>query len=87
MTHSQTLARFISETKYENIPDEVIEFTKLCILDWLGTALAGKDKAPIQMINQFVEETGGNPQSTTITGIKTSAVNSCASKQADKPYC
>ncbi|MBK5502676.1 MmgE/PrpD family protein [Peribacillus sp. TH14] len=75
MTHSQTLARFISETKYENIPDEVIEFTKLCILDWLGTALAGKDKAPIQMINQFVEETGGNPQSTTITGIKTSAVN------------
>ncbi|RUQ27162.1 MmgE/PrpD family protein [Peribacillus cavernae] len=75
MTHSQTLARFIYDTRYENIPEEVIEFTKLCILDWLGSALAGKDKAPIQMINQFVEEIGGNPQSTTITGMKTSAVN------------
>lgn len=75
MTLSQTLARFIHDTKYENLPKEVVEFTKLCILDWLGSALAGKDKAPIQMIHQFVEEMGGNCQSTTVTGIKTSIVN------------
>lgn len=75
MTLSRTLAKFVNKTKYEDLPQEVIDFTKLCILDWLGCALIGKDKKPIQIIQEFVEEMGGNQQATLVTGGKSSVVN------------
>lgn len=75
MTLSRTLAQFINKTKYEDLPQEVIDFTKLCILDWLGSALAGKDKEPIRMIQEFVEEMGGNQQATLVTGGMSSVIN------------
>jgi 2-methylcitrate dehydratase PrpD len=72
---SQSLARFIIDTKYEDLPKEVVEFTKLCILDWLGSALAGEMKPPVRMIHEMVQELGGNPQATLITGGKSSIAN------------
>jgi 2-methylcitrate dehydratase PrpD len=69
---SQSLAHFVTNTSYEDLPKDVVEFTKLCILDWYGSALAGKEKPPVQMILRMVEEMGGNPQATMITGEKTS---------------
>ncbi|GAB7386460.1 MmgE/PrpD family protein [Bacillaceae bacterium] len=72
---SAALARFIVGTKYEDLPQNVVEFTKLCILDWLGSALAGKGKPPVQMIKAMIEEMGGSPQSTLVTGGKSSVLN------------
>ncbi|HEX7063719.1 MAG TPA: MmgE/PrpD family protein, partial [Bacillales bacterium] len=70
---SELLARYITNTNYDDLPRDVVAFTKLCILDWYGSAFAGKEKPPVQVILQMVEEMGGNPQATTVTGKKTSA--------------
>jgi 2-methylcitrate dehydratase PrpD len=69
---SQSIATFILNTRYEDLPGEVVDFTKLCILDWLGSAIAGKEKKPIQMIDRMVKDLGGSPQSTLVTGGKSS---------------
>lgn len=75
MELSKKLANYVVKMSYEQIPDHVIEFTKLCILDYFGSALAGREKPPIQMIDQFAKEMGGNEQATLVTGGKTSAMN------------
>ncbi len=75
MTLTEKLAHFIKETSYEKLPEDVVGFTKLCILDWLGSAIAGKEQPPIQMMKEFVNDMGGNEQATLITGGKSSIVN------------
>jgi 2-methylcitrate dehydratase PrpD len=76
MTLSQTLANYVNRTRYEDLPENVVEFTKLCILDWYGSAVAGKDTKPIQAIKELIEEWGGKEQATLVTGGKSSIGNS-----------
>ncbi|MEB3103622.1 MmgE/PrpD family protein [Ferviditalea candida] len=75
MTLSRQLANFIVSTNYENLPKDVVEFTKLCFLDWLGSAIGGESKAPIRIIREMVLESGGHPQATLISGEKSSVAN------------
>lgn len=75
MKLSEKLADFIVGTSYEDLPDPVVEFTKLCILDWLGSAIAGAGKQPIRMIDRLVREQGGSEQASLVTGGKTSMLN------------
>ena len=42
-SHTRAIAQFISQIRYEDIPDEVIARIKLLILDSLGCALYGSD--------------------------------------------
>ncbi|MBO8167882.1 MAG: MmgE/PrpD family protein [Thermoanaerobacteraceae bacterium] len=73
---SQRLAGFINNTEFSLLPAEVVEFTKLCVLDWLGSALAGSDKVPGKIITQVVAELGGAPQATVLAdGSKNSCLN------------
>jgi len=74
MSLSERIASFISKTRFEDLPEDVVEFTKLCMLDWLGSAIAGKDKQPIKIINDMVKEMGGIPQATLVTGGKSSVI-------------
>lgn len=75
MSLTGKLADFILETEYESLPDHVVEFTKLCILDWLGSAAEGAVKPPAQMIDQLMQELGGHEQATLVTGGKSSVAN------------
>ncbi|RNF38916.1 MmgE/PrpD family protein [Planococcus salinus] len=75
MTLSQALANYQTKLTYEDLPEEVVSFAKLCILDYFGSALAGSTKEPILMISETIEEMGGNPQATLVTKGKTSALN------------
>jgi 2-methylcitrate dehydratase PrpD len=72
---SKTIAQYIAATTYEDLPEDVIHFTKLCILDYFGSAFAGSSKPPIKMIEAFVREMGGEEQATLVTGGKTSVMN------------
>ncbi|NRF94371.1 MmgE/PrpD family protein [Paenibacillus frigoriresistens] len=72
---SVELARFIRGTRYADLPPDVVAFTKLCILDWLSSALAGEKKVPVQMIRSMVEELGGHAQATLVSGGKSSVAN------------
>ncbi|MFH1757583.1 MAG: MmgE/PrpD family protein, partial [Pseudomonadota bacterium] len=76
MTIARELARYIVQTKFSDLPAEVIEQTKICILDWIGAALPGVKQKPVQMLLEVVRDSGGNPECTIISdGSKTSCLH------------
>lgn len=75
MDLSKKLAKYSIEMTYEKLPSEVVSYTKLCILDYFGSAIAGSDKVPVQMISDLVKELGGTKQANLFTGGKSSVIN------------
>src|SRR5690606_6373786 len=75
MELSRQLARYSLELSYDELPKEVVEFTKLCILDYFGSAIEGSDKRPVQMVSDLVGEMGGLEQAKLVTGGKSSAIH------------
>ncbi len=76
MRATQRLARFIAETTYPDLPEAVTGHIKLCILDWLGVALAGTAEPASQAIVQLVKDLGGREESTVIgDSYRSSCVN------------
>ncbi len=72
-TISERLAEFIQGTTVEKLPPPVIEMAKLCLLDWLGSAIAGSTAQPIRIVVEVIKGLGGKPQATVIPdGSKTS---------------
>ncbi|WP_339179152.1 MmgE/PrpD family protein [Oceanobacillus sp. FSL W7-1293] len=72
---SEKLADYIIDTDYEDLPKEVVEFTKLCIIDYFSSAIAGASQYPVQKIDELVKELGGTPQASLITGGETSVTH------------
>lgn len=57
------LCRFVTETKYENLPSGVIDFAKKHILDTMGVIIGGSSMESIPAIVEFVKEQGGKGES------------------------
>ncbi len=55
------LAAFAANLRYEDIPEPVLRRTEDLLLDWFGSALAGKVGRPVQAIEALAREQG--PQS------------------------
>ncbi len=62
------VAKFIAETKYEDIPEDVIELGKKSILDGLGLALAGSMADTGAISRRYVEKLGVASGRCTIAG-------------------
>ena len=75
MTLSKQLANYIVQMNYEQIPKPVIEFTKLCILDYYASLLKGIHEQPPQIIEEVVRLLGGNEQATAASGYRTTITN------------
>ncbi|MGP8070135.1 MAG: MmgE/PrpD family protein [Candidatus Bathyarchaeia archaeon] len=76
MTETRELAAFIVKTDYNDLPLNVQRHAKLCILDWLGAALAGSIEPPAKIIYAIMRELGGKRESTIIGAhSKTGCVN------------
>lgn len=78
MTHpSQELANFASQLSIGDIPKEVISRSEDLLLDWFGSAIAGKGSRPVEIITQFAQSMGGfnasNPGSAEILITRTSS--------------
>jgi 2-methylcitrate dehydratase PrpD len=70
---TQYVGQFVLQTKYENIPTEVIELGKKSILDGFGLALAGSRAESGPISRKYIEQCGGNGKATVIgTAMKTS---------------
>src|SRR3984893_18530877 len=67
------VAEFIVNTKYDDIPEEVIELGKKTMLDAFGLALAGSASMPGANIRKYIERLGcSNGKASIIgTGLKT----------------
>jgi 2-methylcitrate dehydratase PrpD len=55
---TQALASFLAGLRFEDLPEEVVERTEEFFLDWVASALAGKNAKPVQILEHFVEVLG-----------------------------
>ncbi len=55
---TEQLASFLADLRYEQLPLPVVERTKDLFLDWLASALAGRNARPIQILEQFAAMMG-----------------------------
>jgi 2-methylcitrate dehydratase PrpD len=56
---SQELASFASTLQIQDIPADVISRAEDLLVDWFGSAIAGKGSRPVQTITQFAQSMGG----------------------------
>ncbi len=71
MTHpSKELAHFAAQLSIHDIPKDVIDRSEDLLVDWFGSAIAGKGSRPVEIITQFAQNMGGfsaaNPSSAEI---------------------
>jgi 2-methylcitrate dehydratase PrpD len=55
---TQALASFLAGLRFEDLPEEVVERTEEFFLDWVASALAGKNAKPVQILERFAEAMG-----------------------------
>ena len=60
------LCRFVAGLTFESIPPRVIQFTKGLLIDWLGSALAGKGAPQVDAIEGFARAMGPSDGPSTI---------------------
>lgn len=70
MNDTAQLAEFLSKTCYEDLPESVIAGMKALVLDWLGSALAGKAFYPSNLFRQYAKIMGPESGISTILGQK-----------------
>lgn len=56
----EKLARFVAETRWEEIPDAVRRHAKLVVLDTLGVMLAGSEQAEVRQLRERLTTTAGS---------------------------
>lgn len=61
---TQTLADFVSQTRYEDLPQEVVEYTKLLIADTLICGIAAGDLERTRMMHRTLDAMGGLREAT-----------------------
>src|SRR3954468_6105412 len=73
-TAAQTLAQFAINLQYENIPGEVIERAKACVIDTVGACTYGSTLPWSKIVIAYAEQYGKGGQSTILgTGRKVHA--------------
>ena len=58
VSESRQLAEFVAGLKYEDIPAEVIVAAKKLFIDWLGSALAGRQAKAVTILESFAAAMG-----------------------------
>src|SRR5262249_22246313 len=61
-----TIARAASEVAFDSLPDEILELSRQCLLDWLGVTIAGTREPLVQILVDEILEQGGHPQASLI---------------------
>lgn len=75
MGATRQLAQYVVQTSYDDLPGEMKEMAKLCLLDWFGVTLGGvrEDLSPI--LQKLAAGMGGEKQASIIgAGLKTNVL-------------
>src|ERR1700722_11202934 len=76
MTYTSDLARYVAETRYEDLPAPVVTAAKRITLDLFGVAIAAVKNRPAGLLADYLEHLGGREQATVMgAGIRTNTVN------------
>ena len=63
---TEQIARFIANTRYEDIPRPVLDATRTIILDGVANVLAGSTQPVLEHIRRYVDRLGGRPECTVV---------------------
>ena len=63
---TEGLAEFLASTEFEDLPAEVVEHAKRCMVDFLGVCLGGSTMKRSRIIASFVNDLGGAQEATVI---------------------
>lgn len=78
MSLTDTLAQFVVNTSYADLPPPAVLHAKLCLIDWLGCTLAGSQEKATDIVVNTLQEMGGTPQASVLgRAFSTSAMNAC----------
>lgn len=55
---TQALASFLAGLRFEDLAEQAVERTKELFLDWVASALAGKNARPVLVLERFAETMG-----------------------------
>ncbi|MDC2958206.1 MmgE/PrpD family protein [Streptomyces gilvifuscus] len=73
-TVAETLARWASDLPYTAVPDDVLDMTKMLVLDQLGLQVRGSTMPNVQPELRLVEDMAAAPEATiTNTSVRTTA--------------
>ena len=76
MGATKTVASWIVNTSYEDIPPEAIRVAGESCFDYLGVTLAGAVQPVGKIIQKYVAEQGGSPEATVLaSGLRTHLAN------------
>ncbi|HEX2828621.1 MAG TPA: MmgE/PrpD family protein [Burkholderiales bacterium] len=76
MSPTLELARFVKETRDDEIPADVLGHAKHCVLNLLGVALHATRDDAARIVLDLIEEEGGHPQASVLGfGAKTTVQN------------
>ena len=76
MDSAYAFSRFLVNTRFEDLPGDVVNVAKKDVLDILGNALGGSSDAVVTTVYDLVREWGGKGESTVITyGTKVPSFN------------
>ena len=74
MGATETIANWIVDTSYEDIPPESVQAAREAYLDCLGLALSGSVQPLGRILTEYVRDQGGTPESTVLgPGVKVPA--------------
>ena len=65
---TRSVAEFIVNTKYEDVPDDVIALGKKTLLDGFGLALAGSASVLAPLVRQYIATLGTTAKTSTVVG-------------------
>lgn len=72
MNYTETLSHFIANSTMQDFPEEVVDASKKCLLDWIGVTLGGMKDPSVRLLVHFIEEMGGRRQASILGyGTKT----------------
>jgi len=57
-TPTRTLAEFLAALRYQDLPPAVVAETKRLLVDWFGSALAGRGARPVKALQSFARQMG-----------------------------
>ena len=76
MGATETIAKWIVNTGYEDIPPEALRVANESCFDLLGVILAGSAQPVGEIIQKYVDDNGGSAQATVLaSGLQTSLAN------------
>ncbi|MBI4522899.1 MAG: MmgE/PrpD family protein [Deltaproteobacteria bacterium] len=63
---TEEVVRFVSNTRYRDIPEDVRRLARGFILDGLGVILAGSTERASRILHRYIGDMGGKPEATVI---------------------